>query len=92
MAESLIKSGLDVLIVSLDGTTQKVYEIYRVGGKLDRVLDNIKLLAEKKKELGYTTPYVEGQFIVMRQNEHQIPEAFDQEPDTVGKEASSGKT
>ena len=37
MAESLIKSGLDVLIVSLDGITQEVYEIYRVGGKLVRV-------------------------------------------------------
>lgn len=77
MAESLIKSGLDVLIVSLDGTTQDVYQIYRVGGRLDRVLDNIRLLAQKKKELGYKTPFIEWQFIVMRQNEHQIPEAKD---------------
>ena len=75
MAESLVKSGLDTLIVSLDGTTQEVYEVYRVGGHLDRVLDNIRLLVEKKKELGYKTPFIEWQFIVMRQNEHQIPEA-----------------
>ena len=75
MAEGLIRSGLDVLIVSLDGTTQEVYQVYRVGGYLDRVLDNIKLLAEKKREMGWTTPYIEWQFIVMRQNEHQVPEA-----------------
>ena len=75
MAESLIKSGLDVLIVSVDGTTQDVYQVYRVGGRLDRVLDNMRLLVQKKKELGYKTPYIEWQFIVMRQNQHQVSQA-----------------
>ena len=75
MAEELIRSGLDTLIISLDGVTQDVYEVYRVAGYLDRVLDNIKLLAQKKSELASQTPYLEWQFIVMRQNEHQIPEA-----------------
>ncbi len=75
MAERLIRSGLDVLIVSLDGITQDVYEVYRVGGHLDRVLENITLLTQKKRELGSKTPYIEWQFIVMRQNEHQIEEA-----------------
>ena len=75
MAEDLIESGLDTLIVSLDGTTQDVYEIYRVGGHLHRVLDNIRLLVQKKQELGSRTPYIEWQFIVMRQNEHQVQQA-----------------
>jgi MoaA/NifB/PqqE/SkfB family radical SAM enzyme len=75
MAEDIIRSGLDVLIISLDGTTQDVYEIYRVGGHLNRVLDNIKLLVDKRREMGSKTPYFEWQFIVMRQNEAQIPEA-----------------
>ena len=75
MAESIIKAGLDVMIISLDGVTQDVYEIYRVGGHLDRVLDNMRLLVQKKKELGRSNPHLEWQFIVMRQNEHQIPEA-----------------
>ncbi len=73
MAESLIRAGLDVLIVSIDGTTQEVYEQYRVTGRLDRVIDNLKLLAQKKRELGSKTPYIEWQFIVMRQIDHQIP-------------------
>ena len=75
MAEAIVRSGLDSMIISLDGTTQEVYEIYRVGGYLNRVLDNIKLLAQKKNGLGSKTPFLEWQFIVMRQNEHQIPEA-----------------
>ena len=66
MAEQVIRSGLDVLIVSLDGVTQDVYEIYRVTGHLDRVLDNLRLLDRKKRELGSTTPHIEWQFIVMR--------------------------
>ena len=75
MAENIIRSGLDVMIISIDGITQEVYQQYRVGGHLDRVLANINLLVEKKRELGYTTPYLEWQFIVMRQNEHQMDEA-----------------
>ena len=75
MAEQVIRSGLDVMIVSLDGITQDVYEVYRVNGHLDRVLENLRLLDQKKRELGSKTPYIEWQFIVMRQNEHQLEEA-----------------
>ena len=75
MAENIITSGLDVMIISLDGVTQEVYEKYRVGGRLDRVLDNVKLLVAKKRELGYATPYLEWQFIVMRQNEQEMQAA-----------------
>ncbi len=75
MAEQVVRSGLDVMIVSLDGVTQEVYEIYRVAGHLDRVLDNLRLLDETKRRLGSETPYIEWQFIVMKQNEHQLDEA-----------------
>ena len=75
MAERLIQSGLDVLIVSLDGTTQDVYETYRVTGRLDRVLNNLRLIVETRKRLGSKTPFLEWQYIVMRQNEHQIEDA-----------------
>jgi MoaA/NifB/PqqE/SkfB family radical SAM enzyme len=75
MAERLIKSGLDVLIISLDGTTQDVYEVYRVTGHLDRVLENLRLIVETRKRLGSKTPFLEWQYIVMRQNEHQVENA-----------------
>ena len=75
MAEAVVRSGLDTMIVSLDGVTQEVYEQYRVAGRLDRVLDNLRLLVETKRRLGVETPYLEWQFIVMKQNEHQIEAA-----------------
>lgn len=73
--DSVINAGLDVMIISLDGITQEVYEKYRVAGHLDRVLDNIRLFVERKKALGSQTPYLEWQFIVMLQNEHQMEDA-----------------
>ncbi len=75
MAERVVKAGLDTMIISIDGTTQEVYEQYRVGGRLDRVMANLELLVETKRRLKSKTPYLEWQFIVMRQNQHQIPEA-----------------
>ena len=74
-ARDLVRSGLSVIIISLDGVTQDVYQKYRVGGQLNQVLENIRLLLAAKKQLRSKTPLLEWQFIVMRQNEHQIPEA-----------------
>ena len=75
MVDGIIHAGLDTMIVSIDGVTQEVYEQYRVLGRLDRVLENLRLIVERKRVLGATTPHVEWQFIVMRQNQHQIDEA-----------------
>src|SRR5204862_6960234 len=41
-ARRTIESGLDRLIISIDGTTQDVYQQYRVGGRLDKVLEGTK--------------------------------------------------
>ncbi len=71
-AEKIVKSGLDRLIVSMDGTTQETYNKYRVNGKLDKVIDNIKAIREAKKRLKSSTPIVELQFLVLRHNEHEI--------------------
>ena len=70
-----IESGLDKLIISIDGTTQEVYEQYRVGGKLDKVLEGTKNIIAWKKKLKSKTPYIVFQFLVVKPNEHQIEEA-----------------
>jgi MoaA/NifB/PqqE/SkfB family radical SAM enzyme len=49
-ARRTIESGLDRLIISIDGTTQDVYEQYRVGGKLAKVLEGTKNVVKWKKE------------------------------------------
>jgi radical SAM protein with 4Fe4S-binding SPASM domain len=71
-ARKTIESGLDRLIISIDGTTQDVYEQYRIGGKLDKVLEGARNIVKWKKELNSKTPFVFFQFLVVKPNEHQI--------------------
>jgi len=68
-----IHSGLDSMIVSIDGTDQKSYETYRVKGDLQKVVDGSRRFMEIKKELGKKTPLIAWQFLVMKHNEHDIP-------------------
>ncbi len=67
-----IESGLSKMIVSIDGTTQDVYEKYRVRGKLSKVLDGTKRLIEWREKLGKKNPYIVFQLIAFSHNEHQI--------------------
>jgi radical SAM protein with 4Fe4S-binding SPASM domain len=73
-AEATIRSGLNRLIVSIDGTTQEVYEQYRIGGSLEKVLHGTRLLLRRKRELKSKTPEVIFQFLVLKPNEHQLSE------------------
>ncbi len=74
-ARKTIESGLDRLIISIDGTTQEVYQQYRVGGRLEKVLEGAKNIVKWKKELKSRHPFVVFQFLVVKPNEHQIEEA-----------------
>lgn len=73
-AKETVESGLDRLIISIDGTTQEVYQQYRVGGKLEKVLEGARNIVKWKKALKRKTPFVVFQFLVVRPNEHQIAE------------------
>jgi len=44
--DKLIRGGADLLIVSISGMTQDVYERNHRGGRLDRVLDNARAVAQ----------------------------------------------
>ena len=72
MARRTIESGLDRIIISIDGTSQETYEAYRVGGNLDKVLEGARTIVRLKKELKSVTPLVVFQFLVVKPNEHQI--------------------
>lgn len=71
-ARRTIESGLDRLIISIDGTTQQVYEQYRVGGNLEKVLEGARNIVRWKQELKSKTPFVVFQFLVVKPNEHQV--------------------
>lgn len=73
-AEEMILSGLDKLIVSLDGTTPETYSKYRIGGDFHKVMAHLKVLVKKRKEMDKSNPYISWQFLVFRHNEHEIEE------------------
>lgn len=75
IVENIVKSGLDKIIVSIDGASQKTYQKYRVGGDFDKVMRNLERLISTKKQLKSKKPFVEWQFLVFRHNQHEIEAA-----------------
>ena len=75
-AQKTVEVGLDRIIIAIDGTTQSTYESYRVGGKLEKVLEGTRRLVHWKRELKSSTPHIIFQFLVVRPNEHQISEVY----------------
>ena len=70
--QKTILSKLDRLVISVDGLTQGVYEQYRIGGKLEKVIEGTKEILKQKKLLNSRTPHVVWQFVVFKPNQHQI--------------------
>jgi MoaA/NifB/PqqE/SkfB family radical SAM enzyme len=73
--DRLLDSGLEYLIVSLDGTSAASYAKYRVRGKFDRVVENMHELIRRRTARRMKTPRIEWQFIVMQHNESEVGEA-----------------
>ncbi len=73
-ARLTVESGLDRLIVSLDGTNQEMYETYRKSGSYEKVIIGIENIVSWKKKLKSNKPYVIIQFLVFSHNENEINE------------------
>ncbi|MBT1704279.1 SPASM domain-containing protein [Chryseosolibacter indicus] len=75
-AKATVQSGLDRLIISIDGTTQETYQSYRVGGSLEKVLEGTRNIIKWKRMLRSLSPHIVFQFLVVKPNEHQINEVY----------------
>jgi len=75
LAERIVASGLSRLIVSADGASQESYERYRVGGRLENVLLNMKAVSSARQRASSPTPKIYWRFLVFRHNEHEIEQA-----------------
>jgi radical SAM protein with 4Fe4S-binding SPASM domain len=73
-AAETIRSGIDQLIISLDGSDPKAYSAYRIGGSYVRVINGIKEIVQQKKETRSHRPSVVLQFLVLKTNQHQLRE------------------
>ena len=73
-ARATVLSGLDRLIISIDGATQEVYEQYRKEGNLENALQGARNVVKWKKKLASNSPHIIFQMLVVKPNEHQINE------------------
>jgi radical SAM protein with 4Fe4S-binding SPASM domain len=71
-AEKLVHSGLDTLIVAIDGITQEAYTKYRKSGNVKTVIEGIRCVLEARKKIKTKNPLVNMRFIPMRHNEHEL--------------------
>ena len=76
-AEALVLSGLDRLVLSIDGASQSVYEQYRRAGRLALVTENIKAIVESRKRFGRNKPYVVWQFLTFEHNVAEVGRAIE---------------
>lgn len=73
--DSLLKSGIDSIIINIDAATEETYiKIKKVPG-LDKVEENIKDFVETKKKLGLNKPLIRVKLIAVEENLGEV-EAF----------------
>lgn len=67
LAEQLVSSGLDRIIISMDGLSEESYNAYRIGGSLDKCKAALQYLRKAKNG----KPIIELQCLRLRSNEHE---------------------
>lgn len=71
----MVRSGLTHLSVCVDGLSQAKYERTRVGGRIDKVLHNLRRVVQYRNEEGRTYPKVEVQYIKFQHNVDEVEPA-----------------
>jgi hypothetical protein len=74
--ECLVKYQFRMLNIAIDGAANETYIKYRVGGNLERVIDNVKIINAFKKKYKSIYPLLSWQFLLMGHNEHELPLAI----------------
>lgn len=75
LADKIVESGLRSLYIALDGLTQETLSAYRVGADLNDILNGVHLIKELRQKKGVTTPELILQFVVTKENEHELKSA-----------------
>lgn len=73
--EGIVRSGLDYMIVCIDGASQETYGAYRKNGNFDGAISNLRRLISTKRRLQSYSPYIVWQFLVFKHNAHEIDKA-----------------
>lgn len=70
----LFESGLDLLLVSIDGAFKETYETIRLGADFDQVIDNVRSVVKARGLRGSTKPEVTLVYTLTRTNKDETTE------------------
>lgn len=70
--QELSESGLDELLVCVDGFSPDTYEPFRKGAKFETVRKNIENICKIKRESNAVNPWIEIQYIETKENSKEI--------------------
>lgn len=73
IAKKIVESGIVNLSFSCDGATSETYEKIRINGKLEKLIENIKLINKYKKELNSKLPNLILNFGALECNIRELP-------------------
>ena len=68
----IIESGLNKIIISLDGATEESYKKYRRNGNFNKVIYGIEYLVRLKKITKFKMPFIELQFLAFDHNINEV--------------------
>ncbi|MBK7897257.1 MAG: radical SAM protein [Candidatus Promineifilaceae bacterium] len=75
-AKQLIEAGLDLLWVSIDGSSPESYADVRLGAELPRVLENLRRFRRLRRPAHRPTPEIGIAFVAMQRNIADLPEVL----------------
>lgn len=73
--EDVCRAGLDYLVVSTSGASQKIHEQYHRNSQLQVLVDNVRAIAELKRRRHQPTPIVEWKYLMFAHNAHEAAAA-----------------
>ncbi len=73
IADRLLRSGANLIVVGIDGFSKPVYEAIRINGVREELYENVEYLLKARRALD-DGPEIQVQFIVMDSNRHELPE------------------
>ncbi len=71
--EALVKNNIGKVVLSLDAATKETYEKIRVGGKFEKVIENVKKFNAIRKKYNSPLPEFVFRFIFFKDNYFELP-------------------
>jgi radical SAM protein with 4Fe4S-binding SPASM domain len=72
-ALKIVDSGLKMMVIALDGSTQSIYQAYRIGGDIEKVKRFASHIEEAKVRRNSGFPYTAARCVVTSANKDDLP-------------------